>query len=322
MEAHILISKKFTVLFCVFILLAFGCKKDGNDPGSTYRVTEWKGYYNDVVESHALFEYTGNKITLIQQENMRYNGLDSSKIQVGYPDEDSVELIYLHKDGSAWEQSGKEVLTYEGGKIIQYMDYELNSGSWEEYYKSTYNYVNANLSEEIDYYLESGDWMPNHKTTYQYNGNKLNEELSYNFQEDWKLDYKEMIYYTGDRLDSIVGYNNFSGLLIRDYKYSFDYEGNLIKTLSNYDYYDGDWNFDGSDSFLYDINGNLASMSEPDDPDVYRIDFIYQSGTGNYRDLFYYEDYLWYQMVPGPTKDAPCIRDFHGFGKRMNLDHH
>jgi hypothetical protein len=322
MKTHELVSIKSTLLFFTFLLLTVACKKDGNDPGSKYRVTEWTGYYNDVVESHAHFEYNGNKISLMQIEQLGYSDQYSSKIVVSYPDENSALLICLSKEGSAWEQCGKNLLTYDGGNITQFMDYSFNAGSWEPYYKSTYNYENGKLSEEIDYYYGSGNWVANHKTTYHYNGNKLSEEMSYNFQEDWKLDYKEIIYYNGDKFDSIVGYNIFSGSLYQDYKYTFNYEGNLIKTMNSYNYEEGDWIFDVSDSFQYDIHGNLTSMSEQDDSDSYKIEFTYEAGTGNYRDLFYYDDYFWYQMVPGPTKTDPANRDFHRIGIRKNITEH
>ncbi len=120
-------------------------------------------YSNDIYRT--VFTYDVNKI--VKVENL-YNG----------------ELNY------------KYVFTYNGGDLVEVVEYDYNDGVEELEDKYELSYSGGNLSEILRSYYNNGEWMNSDKDVYLYSGNKVIQIDDYDYYNDtWELEYSEYFSY-------------------------------------------------------------------------------------------------------------------------------
>ena len=104
--------------------------------------------------------------------------------------------------------------------------------------------------------------------------------------------------YEGNNIAAIRGYNGDELSRI-----SMQYHANDLMTA--YTYYsddNGSWNEEGSKLFTYDGSGNLESFSFLIDELLYKVNYIYERGSGNYCQLLELHEYDFFLGIePQPT---------------------
>ena len=148
-------------------------------------------------------------------------------------------------------------------------------------YNSVYKY-SGNLISEI---IVSAAMIEVAKTTCQYAGDKItsitDSEIS---NGNWVKTYlTEVISYSGNNPTEIIEHNYApNGNETNKYKYTFSYDGSIIKEASDYSYASGNWNESSRTIYTYDNNGRIIEVSHvylSGHNWEYKTSFIYDGNT-------------------------------------------
>jgi hypothetical protein len=297
------ILKKASLLLILFpVLLLMTCKKDDNDnSGNAYRIAKSIYYYDQVQFDSMLYDYEDNRMSAIRGYNN--NGEETSRVNIDYPDNDSIVMVFSYYMDTSMVVTSKKVLKLNGSRVIEVIYYEADDILWKPSSKLTYSYENDNLVEFIEYDDESGDWKPNDKTVYEYDGTKHTQTIMYKYANGWQIWDKLVFTYIGNNVDYVLEYVYNDGSVIESYKTGFSYEGDLMKAYTDYRNDNGSWIATGSCLYTYDSYRNLQSFSLPIDGLTYKVEYEYEQGSGNYFQLLdYYEYDFFLGIEPHPTK--------------------
>lgn len=165
-----------------------GFTKDASTWAFKYKI-EYLTQNSLIVESRTYFEennledfgkrtyqYSGSNITSWQNYAYDYSSktnLISVKGENVYVEEKLIESkTYQPGEPDSWYQVGKEIYTYNGNNLenwVGYLPSKLNN--WIEYKKRDYIYSGENVSQ-LDYFdwdKENNQWVSTDKVTYKYN---------------------------------------------------------------------------------------------------------------------------------------------------------
>ncbi|NOX45861.1 MAG: hypothetical protein GXO89_02660 [Chlorobi bacterium] len=280
-----------------------GCKKDieeEKDSKVSYRLLESISS-NDSLELYkTIYTYTGDKLTLI--ENYSSTAKDTSweytsKIEITYPDNTTMDKARYDYLNGNWEESSHEIITHQDGRWQEYVKYNPN-GTIHLKTNYTYNF-NKIIKKEtlinnggsmVHYRTNIFTWIDDLPSTSEYrlfledtstyvikdtitlsNGKVIKIE-SIHYFEKGDFDVKREYYYTGENLSSTTLYINDSG--------------SWVEGISDFFYYDG--------------NGNLIKRES----DFLKTNYSYEENSGN---LSFVEGYLtdfYYMFYPVPTKSG------------------
>jgi hypothetical protein len=316
MKSNKILAKASLLFSLLIVLLLVTCKKDNTNLSSDYRIIKSIYYYDQVQFDSMLYEYEDNRMSAILGYNN--NGEESSMVSIEYSDNDSIVLVFSYYMDTSMVVEAKKVLKLDGSHVIEVIYYEADDVLWKPSSKLTYSYENDNLVEFIEYDDQSGDWMPNDKTVYEYDGPKHLQTTRYKYANGWQTWEKLVFTYIDNKVDYVLGYVYDDGSVIETYKTGFSYEGDLMKSCTDYSNDSGSWIPTGSILYTYDSYNNLESYSFPIDELTYKVEYEYEQGSGNYMQLLdYYEYDFFLGIEPHPTKAAErdSIPIFINFGK-------
>lgn len=161
--------------------------------------------------------------------------LEYHKITYDYDAQGNKSIVrtYTISDFDGWYESQREEYTYENGVptqcLIYMWTYEVDDLALDT--KTTWEY-NAQLqcTKNDTYLWDTGinGWVIRYRTNYSYNND-------------------------GDMTQELLSYNEGDGL---DYSWKTDYEydnHHNVSTVTEYDYVDGAWEFDGVSNIEYDL---------------------------------------------------------------------
>lgn len=155
----------------------------------TERIYSESGFMQTTLEfdTRYTFSYTGGNITEILEESW---------------------------SGSAWENSQKQMLSYDGnGRLTEMITQEWDGVSWLNEEKETFSYdAQGRLESQADYVDTLGSWENDNRSTYVYavpNGNGM--KIDYYDAEigngtSWANDHRYEFYYDGAEPQYALGY--------------------------------------------------------------------------------------------------------------------
>lgn len=266
------------------------CKKKSDNQGENsstgYRIIQEKNYYNNLLEDRTDFSYSGNNLT----------------------------EIFGYTQGTKAGPDGKITLEYEGGNISRVSVFANISGAWSIMEEALAVSYTGSLPAEriITTYDDTGSVTNQVRYTDTYLNGQVNEEKSYSMQDgSWVLEYRDQyIYNAQGQLQNIRSYfgsgdqraavtylwqnnliveeqssNTDSSLL---HKVEYSYSGTSLTGEVRSVFIDNSWTQTGTTSYVYDTQGNLSSQTDryTTPSDVFRLDFTYEAGKGNFRQLY------------------------------------
>ncbi|MEA3476708.1 MAG: hypothetical protein U9R60_00890, partial [Bacteroidota bacterium] len=162
-------------------------------------------------------------------------------------------------------------------------------GNWVEFYKADYEYNGSVLQKIYTYEREFDEWEPSEITSYQYQGGLVDliYSLEYNAgTNDWDTTGTVGVEYAGGKVSKAIYMTHDMGAWIHDMDVNYQ----------------------------YDSHGNVISWNEiyQPDGDSWKIDFTYEAGAGNFRQLFAHKGYgEWGFWQPFPTKKSTHSSPFY-----------
>jgi len=262
----------------VFLVSMVMCNKDEFGPGTEFRVIRTKSSYNDMLSEIADFHYSDERITLIEREIPPMYGQPAmyNKTEVNYPLYDSVVLRNYYLDYESWVYESMVINEILDGNIIR-QSYAMGGlESIRTVYE--YQYSRNNLSESV-IYLYGNPFM---RSIFEYYDSSLVRKFKYEYDEDWILTGMDTLFYNGDDLDSLISYTVTDGVRYNDYKEIYYIEDGLNRETDHYDADSASWRHIGHHEYNYDKYRNLTSNSYEIGGTVYKTDYYYEEGKGNY----------------------------------------
>jgi YD repeat-containing protein len=306
MKTRIFFQSILVATACFCLLFFATCKKDDNPSTTTYRTVGSKNYDNGVLNSSSTLNYNGEKLVSIMTLDDYYDG-DSSKTLVSYPDDQTVFLIDSYLDLGSWYEENKTELQFEAKNLVQEIFYEYFENAWQPETKYVYQYENGILVDEITYYYWGDSWTPVVKTQYEYNGENLKQSITYMYSDDWYIHSKDEYSYNGSNLARIITYSYSEGNYTESSKMEFAFNGSQMLNYQVFDFNNGVWNNSGiGTSFTYDEFGNVKTWESLNDDSVSKVEFTYEEGKGNVKDILYFPSGV-YGYFPWPTKKPSVV---------------
>ncbi len=310
MKLNRIIARASFLLMLFPVLLFITCNDDDDNLNSGYRIIQSTTSYDGTAYYDTWFDYEGNKISAIRG----YNGDELSRISMEYHENDSITMVYSNVINNETLIACKRVLQLEGSHVMEDIYYVPTDSLWKKAGKEVFSYENENILEITEYDFESGDWLPEVKTVYEFNGTKRTRTTRYDYANGWKTWEVLEFTYIGNNVDQVLGYIYDDDSLVETYKLGFNYENDLMTVYTYYSDDNGSWDEEGSKLYTYDGSGNLESFSFPIDGLIYKVNYKYERGSGNYCQLLELHEYDFFEGIePHPTKFDP-VRDF--FRKR------
>jgi hypothetical protein len=302
MKSYDILKKASFIFFLLPVLLLVTCNKDDSEnSGNGYRIIKAIYYYDQVQFDSMSYDYKDDKISAMRGYNE--NGEETSRVSIDYPDIDSIVMVFSYYMDTSMIVEAKKVLKLDGGHVTEVIYYDLEDILWKPSSRLTFSYENDNMVEFIEYDYQPGDWMPNDKTVYEYDGTKHSQTTWYKYANGWQTREKLVFTYIGNTVDYVLGYVYNDGSVIETYKTGFSYEGDLMKAYTDYLNDNGSWIATGSILYTYDSYNNLESYSFPIDELIYKVEYEYEKGSGNYMQVLdYYEYDFFLGIEPHPTK--------------------
>jgi hypothetical protein len=310
MKPNLILSRIYLLIFLLPLLLLVTCKeKDDTNLNSDYRITETNYYHDDIKDYTVYYDYEDNRITAIRG----LDGDEGSRIDIDYWENDSAVLIYSNYIDSETVVSSKKLLKLDGSQVIEDIIYSWDESLWDPTWKRNYSYENDYLSEIIEYHDDSGDWNPYWKIFYEYDGSRHLQTTSYDYKNGWQTWEILKFTYIGNNVDEVIDYIYNDGSLVDTYKIGFSYENDLMTAQTFYEDDHGSWIDEGSILYTYDSFKNLESYSFPIDGYIYKVEYKYEKGSGNYMQLQGLHEYDYFiGILPHPTKVGPAMKGLDG----------
>ena len=266
----------FAATLCIACLAA--CNKD-EDPGGKGRVVKVTSYQDQWKTSILEVTYSNSEVTEIRGDHFEINGnlAYQSLTGVEYPG-DSISITDYYDNYGTWIWLEKDIMEMDGDRMMRRsLAYGHNDNVWRVY---EYTYDGDRLAEV----LYSFHGAMETKTIYDYVGPELAQKSTYSYEEgNWLLSYLDTLYYNDHSLDSMVRYQIDGSIKYPDVKYVYQYQDGLIIHLDQYLTYDTlTWNLYDRYDYEYDAHGNLRSKSHFIGGNVYRDEYDYEPGEGNY----------------------------------------
>jgi hypothetical protein len=278
---------KPAALCCTIASLLFiftMCKKDNDDstPGTSYRITADSMYFNDTLAFTGKITYNGNLLTEMvyyllgieeyMKEGFQYSGNSISSV-----------TEYMKTNGVWKKQMEYEITGYNGDNPTAIIIHSYNESGVETYkYKTEYFYQGSVLQKTLNYYDESGGWTLVGGTSYKYDTKgRIIQEM-----EDTTLTsyaYLTSYTYVGDNMNEALTQEYSYGILVNDYKITFEYVSGRLSKAIDYDWGSGNWMVDGQTQYEYNAAGNLAVVRFAGNYGTYKNEYSYDKGSGNYR---------------------------------------
>jgi YD repeat-containing protein len=279
----ILIHREPVILLLVLLISLVRCNKNNLDPDTEFRIIQVKSYYNDILSEVADVRYSGERVILVEKEIPPISGWPAmySKTEVNYPHDDSIVIrnYYLSSYGF-WDYESMVINEFLEGKIIRQ---SMAIGGLEKIRTVyEYQYSDNHLSETIVYVYDN----PDQKITFQYNGSDLVRRLRYNYDDDWVLSGRDSLFYNGDDIDSLISYAIIDGISYNDYKYVYLVEDGLVTVMDHYDNDSASWRLTERYEYTYDSYRKLTSKLYINGGTVYKTEYYYEVGRGNYWQIF------------------------------------
>lgn len=292
---------KLVSVCIVLMFLVSACKKDKNDDLQkfTHRIISDKYYYNNLLESETAYEYTGEKLTTITEDP----GTDEeSEILLSYPNENTI--IATGSD------IGTVTFTLSNNLVTEIVD--AND------YKYTTSYNSENQIENTKEYDYDGGWTLSYEQDYTYSSGKLvlRTGIEYGGTEgNWENKY--VYTYNGEELiEELHTYKSPGGVWTDCHKYAFTYSNGKISKRTHYYKSETSWVENYYEEFLYDTYGNLIkSFEDGDNSD--RMEYTYEEGNGNFRQIFENSEYEFGYPIPNKKSQISVreINDLRSFIK-------
>lgn len=302
---------KFRLVSCLFHLAFFlalsqlftACNKDNDPDKELYRL---QSYTEQLLGQYTLdcsIVYDDERITQINYFYSDDDGEDSVKEEYAYPmDNVIVRTKYIQERGG-WIPTWKEEMVFEGLQMTQSVSssYDSQFQTWNESNKVIYLYSDGNIEEESSSHFLNGQWISDDRITYDYSGTNITMITSYRFDSDWEINSLENIFYDAGRISYSIGHLYSDGLLADSTRFEFQYENDLLISISFYNY--GTHEQLVPYSFEYNEHQNLVAEHYTTGDDMYRKDYTYENGKGNFEQM---KDpggqYVLFSVFPYPTK--------------------
>ena len=306
------LNKNITLIFLFSgVVLFVSCKKDDNLSVANSRIIESNYYSNDTLTSKDMYEYEGER--MITKWYYKYEDqMDTTrKSEIEYPSSQTSVMIYFEKEDGEWNETVKQELEFQNDLISQVITYYFTDGSWEPSTKSTWQYENGKVLEILHYILDEGNFRALSKINYEYNNGKIKRLSLYrNEVQGWQLKWKEEYENDGGKVKRIIGYDYYEGTFHEGVKYEFSYTGNVMMSMEQFLYKDGIWSPKGETRiYIFNDSGILNSYSFVDQNSNYKVEYFYEEGRGNYKQLFDYPIGQTYDILPRPTKSIDILKE-------------
>lgn len=276
----------FLAVYC-FTLTFTGCSSDDNGEGDgetivAYRVTEKVStqiYDSNLYEDKDLYNYIDERLTEVIDLD-KENGIwvENRKIEYEY-DGDWVSSKRYDKEGDNWVE--QNMMSSDQIKIVNGKVMEIKYTNLNYVYREVFTYNGDKITKVESF--DNGELE--YKYVCTYNGENLDEIIEYDYDEGIEeLDYKYEFSYANGKLTEVLGaYFNNDGVWEYNDKNTYQYSGNKVIQIDNYDYYNDSWQLDDSHYFSYNSLGLLESNSQSGEGWSWEETYTYEEGIGNYR---------------------------------------
>ncbi len=200
------------------------------------------------------------------------------------------ESITEDWNGTVWNNSLKQVNTYNGSNLITDLSLTWNVTVWDSSNKTENVYVGNNLIESTDLTYASG-WFDTEKRIRTYNGNnQVLAEVQQAYQNpNWINTRKDSFQYNmSNKLTMVISYTWNNSLWEQEDRSMITWTGNRITEVEIQEW-DGT-NWDNIEKYNYTYNGNDYPSTEIA---TYwnGTAYVYDPNNDSYKMRYYYESY-------------------------------
>ena len=164
-------------------------------------------------------------------------------------------------------------------------------------------YDNEKLAKETWFNYLSGNFVPDFRMVYKYDEMKIAGSIHYTSDNsDWIEDGKDDVYYNGSEIDSIIlNYYDLSAYY-KTFKYEYEYSGGRISRVNWFRFIHSanTWEPNGYQEYTYNGEGNLKTSSMEFNGQLYKNEYLYEKGKGNFEQTVYHLSGVSQKILPGP----------------------
>ena len=275
------------ILLACSLLLFSRCTKTNSSP-VIQRIIAENEIWNDTIKPVKSYTYMDNLIT----EIVEYNGLTEATgmTEVQYSgDVISSFKKYYKINGTMHLKTFSEITAFAGDNPAEIIEHQYSDEGIEEYQSKRKYYYSGDFLKEATYYsYESGAWKISSSTSYSYDNKGRIGQITTNVHSPIGADFgtSSTYYYEGSLLSEFI-VQSYYHVMTNVSKTSFEYTDGMLSKAVTYKWESNNWVKDGKQQYYeYNESGNLVSIRYEDTgpfPYSYKILYIYEEGTGNYR---------------------------------------
>jgi len=292
----------------ILSIIITACNKDETTQFTTFRINSEKYFYNNIYSYTRTYDYSNNQLTRQFASSQGW----SDELRITYPDINKIKVYGTRIYDQAEKDLDTFLITFSDSRITEFVN-----RVWYWKLNFTYN-IDGRLDKILNYTYYEGVWNLTGTISYLYDAGKLIEVNSFGL--------KSIISYEGDDIKEIVSSNQYMDSWTEFEKNTFTYmDGKISNKTHFYKNLDGiNWDKSISIDYSYDSHGNLLEETNTDTRtgDKTRIEYVYEGGEGNYKQIFDALSTLDYEgnVSPEPIKKSGInILKINDFIKKMNF---
>ena len=259
-------TKTLIYFSLALVLLISACKKEYQNKGADilrgYRLTQIIRSQEGNIDDTVVFSYVDEKVTGWVVRGFENNDF---KVEITYPDYNTVEFIKSDQDYGIWEIEEKIVYTISNNLVIIEENFNFDGEGYTKMGKRSYQYNNDdNLVEYVFSHFATGSEVPLYRQEFIYNDTLLTVDHRYQYHIDSWLETSNIIYeYDGNVLASSILSSKTNNIWKQYVKDEFNYEGDNVIEINSYQISnDSSLVLNSVINYTYDGNGNIIAWEE------------------------------------------------------------
>jgi len=281
------IALNFIALGFVFSIMVIACKKDEPINETSYRISLEKYYTGKQQTASISYEYNDDKLIRKYQAGDGW----SEEMSISYPEEDKIIVL---------ETKIFQIGTYQYTLEITYTDSKVKDIYDLQGHRKIFHYNSDGTIDRIidSAYIDEGYILE--IDSYSYESGKLVQILKES--PGYNNGGKSLFYYEGDVLKEIVKSSELDEGWFEMEKNTFLFTDGRVSNITHYYKNMDSWDKSISSNYSYDSNGNLLKVEKTytGQSEKQTLEYVYESGSGNYQQIFYYLVYD--NTIPMPAR--------------------
>ncbi|MBK7030077.1 MAG: hypothetical protein IPH45_13080 [Bacteroidales bacterium] len=289
------------------LLILASCQKEANQPSSStdYRIKEYSVYDDGVFIARYVLDYQNDQLIAVRlfAKNSNQVLAEFHRVLIAYPKPSTgIISVYYLDDTKTWQNSIRYEFEYDETKILSSIRFEFNNEKWVPDQKFMRQFIGDKVLLSTSFEYKQDIFNPVWHELYEYKDEEPEQVISELYMEgNWKSVRKTTLQYDSTLLKGNTEYYSTNDQWFEDVRTDYYYLGDKVAEMKEFKFQDGNWQEKPhSFQFNYDELGNMSSWIEKYEGINRKIEFSYEKGKGNYRQIqdAQLNNWLWYNKYP------------------------